>query len=181
MPEATSSDATKIAALESEIARLKDHLLRTLADSENTRKRATKDKEDAGKYAITSFARDLLDFAGNFHRALEALPADLKSLDERIAGVMTGISAMEKDLLKTLEKHGITKIDPIDQPFDANFHEVMFEVGGTGKPAGMVVQVIEPGYVIKDRLLRPAKVGVSKSEGGNTGPLNPGSQVDKAV
>ena len=181
-PEASASgEGEKIATLEAEIARLKDHLLRTLADAENTRKRATKDREDAGKYAITSFARDLLDFAGNFHRALEALPADLKSLDERIAGVMTGISAMEKDLLKTLEKHGITKVDPLDHPFDANFHEVMFEVAGTGKPAGMVVQVIEPGYVIKDRLLRPAKVGIAKAEAGSPGTLNPGSQIDKAV
>lgn len=171
----------RITELEAELARTKDHMLRALADAENTRKRALREREDAGKYAISSFARDLLDFADNFHRALEAFPADLKEADERAANVMTGIESMEKALMSNFEKHGITKIEPIDVPFDPNFHEVMFETPGTGKPAGMIIQLIEPGYVIKDRLLRPARVGVAKDEGqGKVEPSSdePGSQVD---
>jgi len=169
------------AELEAELARMKDHMLRALADAENSRKRALKDREDAGKYAITAFARDLLDFTDNFHRALGSIPADLKSIDERMGNVISGIEAMEKEMLRVLEKHGIKKIEPMDQPFDANFHEVMFEAPGTGKPAGTIVQVIEPGYVIKDRLLRPARVGVAKDEGqGGNSPSSgePGSRLD---
>lgn len=168
----------RTAALEAELVRMKDHMLRALADAENTRKRALKDREDAGKYAITSFARDLLDFTDNFRRALGAIPPDLKSVDDRFGNVITGIEAMQKEMLRVLEKHGITKIEPIDQPFDANFHEVMFEAPGTGKPAGTIVQVIEPGYVIKERLLRPARVGVAKDEGQGNGSKQPGTRID---
>jgi molecular chaperone GrpE len=167
---AVSPDAARAEALEAELARLKDHLLRALADAENTRKRAQRDREDAGKYAITAFARDLLDFGDNFHRALAAIPQDIRA-DQRIAGVMAGIESMEKELARAFEKHGITKIMPLDQPFDANFHEVMFEAPVPGKPAGIIIEVIEPGYVIRDRLLRPARVGVAKGEpSGHAGP-----------
>jgi molecular chaperone GrpE len=156
--------ATRIAALEAEIADAKDKMMRALAEAENARRRAVKDREDAGKYAVTSFARDLLDFSDNFHRALAAIPGDLHT-DERIAGIITGLEAMDANLLKTFEKHGIKKIDPLDEPFNPNFHEVMFEAPVPGKPAGVVIQVIESGYVIADRLLRAAKVGVSKGDG----------------
>ena len=169
VPEATAeTEAQAVARLESEVAKLKDHLLRTLADAENTRKRAVKDRDDATKYAIANFARDMLDFADNFHRALTSIPAEARG-DERIASVITGIETMEKVLAQNFTKHGITKVEPLDKPFDANFHEVMFEVPGSGKPAGMVVQVIEAGYMLKDRLLRPARVGVAKSEGPTAG------------
>jgi len=178
-PAAPAADEQK-AALEAEVARLKDHLLRTLAEMDNTRKRAQKDREDAGKYAIAAFARDLLDFAGNFHRALESIPADLKSADARVGNVISGIEAMEKVLLSTFERHGIKKIEPLGVPFDPHFHEVMFEAPGTGKPAGIVVQVVEPGYIISDRLLRPAKVGVAKGEAG-AAPSRPGDQIDTSA
>ncbi|HEY8192185.1 MAG TPA: nucleotide exchange factor GrpE [Alphaproteobacteria bacterium] len=182
-PAADTADAPaqsgadeRVVTLEAELARLKDHMLRALADAENTRKRAIKDKEDAAKYAVSSFARDLLDFADNFQRALAAIPADLKS-DERISGVITGIESMDKEMMRVLEKHGIQKVDPLHQPFNPNFHEVMFESPGSGKPAGTIIQVIDPGYVIKDRLLRPARVGIAKDEGQN-GSKEPGSRVD---
>lgn len=160
-----SPDAARVAELEAELARMKDHVLRALADAENTRKRALKDRDDAGKYAIAAFARDLLDFSDNFHRALAAIPADLKKIDDRIGNVISGIEAMENELMRNFDKHGIKKVLPLDQPFDPNFHEVMFEAPGTGKPAGTIVQVIEPGYVIKDRLLRPARVGIAGNDG----------------
>ena len=177
-PRDVPDDAARIAELEAELSRMKDHMLRALAESENTRKRALKDREDAGKYAIAAFARDLLDFADTFHRALAAIPADLKSIDDRIGSIITGIEAMQSELLRNFDKHGIKKILPIDQPFDPNFHEVMFEAPGTGKPAGMIVQVIEPGYVISDRLLRPARVGIAKDEGQGGVSKEPGSRID---
>lgn len=170
----TGEGISRVVELEETLQRTKDHLLRALADAENTRKRAQKDREDAGKYAISSFARDLLDFADNFQRALASIPAELRSLDSRVESVVVGVEAMAKELLNTFEKHGIKKIEPLDQPFDANFHEVMFEAPNTGKPAGTIVQVIDAGYVIKDRLLRPARVGVAKDDGSSA----MGSRID---
>ena len=109
--------------------------------------------------------RDLLYVADNIRRALESIPEDLQQADERIAGVISGIDAIEKELLKNFERHGIRKIEPMDEIFDPNFHEVMFEAPGTGKPAGTIIQMVEPGYILHDRLLRPARVGVAKDEG----------------
>lgn len=178
----TDIDQKKTDALEKELDQTKDQMMRALAEAENTRRRSLKDREDIRKYAVSEFAKDLLDFSDNFQRALEAIPAELMESDERIKNVLTGINAMETELLKTFDKHGIKKIEPLDEPFDPNFHEVMFESPGTGKAAGIIVQIIEPGYVLHDRLLRPARVGIAKDEGqGNTGnnPQNdPGSQID---
>jgi molecular chaperone GrpE len=164
-----------IAALQAEVEQAKDQALRALADAENTRKRALKEREDAGKYAISAFARDLLEFSGNFDRALAAIPQEIRT-DERIAAVVIGIEAMAKDLFSTFEKHGIQKINPIDEPFNPNYHEAIFEAPGTGKPAGTVIQVIETGYIIKDRLLRPAKVGIAKGDA-----AGPGGHVDTSA
>ncbi len=178
-PETTSADntidlnAARIAALESELADAKDKMMRALAEAENARRRAVKDRDDAGKYAVSSFARDLLDFSDNFHRALAAIPSDLHT-DERIAVIITGLEAMDSNLLKTFDKHGIKKIEPLDEPFNPNFHEVMFEAPVPGKPGGIVIQVVEAGYVIADRLLRAAKVGISKADSSN-------HQVDKSA
>jgi len=166
--------AAKIKALELEVADWKDKMMRALADAENTRRRAVKDREDAGKYAVTSFAKDLLDFSDNFHRALAAIPQELHN-DERIGAIITGLEAMDANLLKTFEKHGIKKIEPLDETFNPNFHEVMFEAPVPGKPAGIVIQVVEAGYVIADRLLRAAKVGISK------GGMGTDHQVDKSA
>lgn len=177
-PAETPGDAVKIAALEEALASAKDQTLRALAELENYRRRAQKEREDAGKYAVSSFARDLLNVSDNLRRALEAFPDDARQ-DMRVASLLEGIEATEKELLKTFEKHGIEKIEPLDAPFDPNFHEVMFEASIPGKPGGTVIQVIEAGYVLNDRLLRPARVGVSKSESGSgPSPSHPGGTVD---
>lgn len=175
-PDSGTADlaAARIAALEKEVADWKEKMMRALADAENTRRRAVKDREDAAKFAVTSFARDLLDFSDNFHRALDAIPQDLHS-DEKIGSIVAGLIAMDSNLLKTFEKHGIKKIEPLDETFNPNFHEVMFEAPVPGKPAGIVIQVVEAGYVLNDRLLRAAKVGVSK------GGMGADHQVDKSA
>jgi molecular chaperone GrpE len=156
----------RITALEAELFDAKDKMMRALAEAENARRRAVKDREDAGKYAVTNFARDLLDFSDNFHRALAAIPSDLHN-DERIGVIITGLESMDANLLKTFERHGIKKIEPLDEPFNPNYHEVMFEAPVPGKAGGIVIQVVEAGYVIADRLLRAAKVGVSKADSTN--------------
>jgi molecular chaperone GrpE len=158
--------AARIKALEAEAADAKDKMMRALADAENTRRRSVKDREDVAKYAVSAFAKDLLDFSDNFHRALAAISPELHD-DERIAPIITGLEAMDANLLKSFEKHGIRKIEPLDEPFNPNFHEVMFEAPAPGKPGGVVIQVVEAGYVLNDRLLRAAKVGVSKTDSAN--------------
>lgn len=168
LPEESEDSAAKIAALEEDVRTAKDQALRALAEAENTRRRALKEREDIRKYAVADFARDLLDFADNFRRAIESIPADLAGGDERIKSVVTGIEAMEREILSRFEKHGIKKITPLDEPFNPNFHEVMFEAPGTGKPAGVIVQVIESGYMLHDRLLRPARVGIAKDDGASS-------------
>lgn len=151
----------RVKALEAEVFDAKDKMMRALADAENTRRRSVKDREDAGKYAVQSFARDLLDFSDNFHRALASIPQEMHS-DGRIGAIIEGLEAMDANLLRTFAKHGIRKIEPMDEPFNPNFHEVMFEAPVPGKPGGIVIQVVEAGYVLNDRLLRAAKVGISK-------------------
>lgn len=158
----------KISALEEALAITKDQLLRTVADMDNLRKRSVREREDAGKYAVSSFARDLLDVADTFQRALQAIPEDLRQ-DGRINSLIQGIEATERSLLSCFEKNGIRKIEPMDVPFDPNFHEVMFEAPVPNKASGIIIQLIEPGYVIHDRLLRPARVGVAKSDDSGAG------------
>lgn len=171
--EAQDSPEAKIKSLEAELFIAKDKMMRALAETENTRRRSIKDREDASKYAVQSFAKDLLDFSDNFHRALAAIPTELHD-DERIANIITGLEAMDSNLLKSFERHGIRKIEPLDEPFNPNYHEVMFEAPIPGKPGGIVIQVVEAGYVLNDRLLRAAKVGISKGDGSN-------HQVDKSA
>jgi molecular chaperone GrpE len=167
----------QIMALQAELAETKERTMRALADAENTRKRAIKDRNDAGNFAIANFARDLLGFSDNFKRALEAIPSDLKDVDPRLENLIEGISAMRRELISTFDRHGIQKIEPMDELFDPNFHEVMFETPMPGKQNGQIIQVIEPGYVIKDRLLRAAKVGLAKAVD-QEGPTDPGTKVD---
>lgn len=156
----------QISELQQQLAATKDQGLRALADADNTRKRAVKDREDATKYAVTNFARDLLDYTDNFKRAIDSIPEDLKSSgDDRITNLLSGLEAMQRQLHQTLEKNGVRKIEPRNEPFNPHFHEVMFEVPGSGKPAGMIVQLVDAGYILHDRLLRPARVGVAKDEG----------------
>jgi len=160
-PEAAPVLDPKLAAAEAEIAELKDKLLRALAETENVRRRNLREKEDAQKFAATNFARDLLSPADNLRRAIASLPED-QIKDEPTKNLLAGVAATERELLAAFEKHGIKRIEPIDEVFDHNFHQAMFELENTGKPAGTVAQVLQPGYVLHERLLRPAMVGVAK-------------------
>ncbi len=154
----------RLKALEEAAAQSNDQLIRTVAEMDNLRKRFQREREDATKFAISGFAKDLLDVADTFRRALDSIPEDLKA-DARIKPFVDGIEATERNLLKSFERNGIRKIEPMDEPFNPNFHEVMFESPVPGKPAGIVIQVIEAGYTLNDRLLRAAKVGVAKGDG----------------
>jgi len=151
----------RIVALETELAEAKDRLLRALADTENTRRRAQREREDLQKYAITGFAKDLLSPVDNLRRALDSMP-EAEVNDLKLRGLLDGVAATERELLSALERHGVRRIDPKGEKFDHNFHQAIFEAENSGQPAGTVVEVLQPGYVLHDRLLRPAMVGVAK-------------------
>ena len=165
----------QIAALDKKAAEAHDKMLRALADAENTRRRAERDREDTAKFAVTGFARDLLSVSDNLKRALDAMPADQRGGN----AIYEGVAATERELMRILEKNGIKKIEPLNQKFDPNVHEVIFEIPSADKPAGTVLQVVETGYMIHERLLRPARVGVSKNDG--TAPGGEGSIIDQEV
>jgi molecular chaperone GrpE len=143
---------------------LKDQLLRALAETENVRRRAQRDKEDAGKFAMAGFAREVLGVADNLHRALEAISPESLERDSVLKTLFDGIQATERQLDAAFEKQMIKKVWPLGEKFDSNLHQAMFEVPGTDKPAGTVVQVLQAGYTLHDRLLRPAMVGVAKGQ-----------------
>jgi molecular chaperone GrpE len=159
--EAEASPEARAARLEAEIAEHKDRLLRALAETENTRRRAQRERDDASKYAITGFAKDLLSAADNLRRALDSLP-EAEVRDERARSLLAGVAATERELLSVFERHGIRRIDPLGDRFDHNFHQAIFEAERADQPAGTIVEVLQPGYVLHDRLLRPAMVGVAK-------------------
>ncbi len=156
--------AERIAALEREVAELKDQHLRALADAENARRRAQRDREDAAKFGATGLARDLLSVADNLRRAIESVPEDARAGDAALESLVSGVEMVERELLSAFGKHGIEKIVPEGERFDPNLHQAMFEVEDSGQPAGTVVQVLQPGYIINGRLLRAAMVGVAKGE-----------------
>ncbi len=156
-----------VAQLEAENSQLKDQLLRTLADMENLRRRSEREKEDSQKYAVATLARDILSVADNLRRALDSLPAD-QAPDDATRNLLTGVEATERELLGIFERRGIKRIEPLGERFDPNFHQAMMEVPNSGQEAGTIVQVLQPGYVIYDRLLRPALVGVAKGESTET-------------
>ena len=165
-PEDMGADAieAKLAKTEAELADAKDKLLRTLAESENQRRRLMREREDAQRYAASSFAKELLDVADNLKRALAAVAGD-EIRDERVKSLIEGVAATERALLATFERQGIRRIEPqLGERFDHNLHQAMFELENTGHAAGSVVQVLQPGYQMHDRLLRPAMVGVAKGE-----------------
>jgi molecular chaperone GrpE len=152
------------AAREAELADTKDRLLRALAETENLRRRAVRDLDEAHKYAITNFARELLEVADNLSRALDAVPPRARDEIEFIKNLADGIAMTEKALLTSFERHQIAKVTPeIGDKFDHNRHQAMFEVETMAQPPGTVAQVLQPGYTIAGRLLRPALVGVAKA------------------
>lgn len=147
---------------EDEVSHLKDRLLRALAEQENMRRRAERDREEAVRFAASRFARDLLPSADNLRRAIESVPMEFAAAEVWVQNLMAGLVATEKALLDTFEKHGILRIDPAPgEPFDPHRHQAMFEVENSGLPPGTVVQVLQPGYAQHERLLRPALVGVA--------------------
>ena len=151
----------RLAAVEAELADTKDRLLRALAETENVRRRLQRERDDASKYAVSNFAKDLLSAVDNLRRALDAMPeGEVK--DTRTQGLRDGVAATERELLGAFERHGLRRIDPKGERFDHNFHQAIFEAERPDVPAGTVVEVLQPGYVLHDRLLRPAMVGVAK-------------------
>jgi molecular chaperone GrpE len=181
--EATTQSPEEIiqanfARIEAERDDLKDKLLRTLADMENLRRRTEREIADAKAYAVTSFARDMLGAADNLRRALESLPETARATEEAaLKGLIEGVDLTERDLLKTLERHGVRKIDPLGEKFDPNLHQAMFEAPDSEIAKGLVSKVVQSGYKIGERVLRPALVGISAgapkaqtAEGGDTTP-----------
>lgn len=156
-------DAAAVQALIAENASLKDKVLRTLAEMENLRRRTEKEVADAKAYGVSSFARDMLTFADNLRRALDNVPAEIReSGDAALKAFVEGIELTERDFLSRLTRHGVRKLEPKGQKFDPNFHEALFEAHDETVPPGSVAHVVEEGFAIGDRVLRPAKVGVAK-------------------
>ena len=160
-PAEAATPADKVAELEKQLAEMKDQALRALAEAETTRRRAQKERDDAMKYGTTALAKELLGVADNLRRALEAA-GNVEG--EAAKNLVTGVEATERQMLGAFERAGIKKLDPQGEKFDPNFHRVMVELENTGQPAGTVVQVMQPGYAIHDRLLREALVAVAKGE-----------------
>ena len=163
MPEAPSAAPDPTAELAKEAAELKDRLLRTLAEMENLRRRTEREVADARVYGVTNFARDIVGVADSMERAMKALDDGIRDkADAGVKALLDGVELTERELLKVLEKHGVTRLEPKGQKFDPNTHQAMFEIPDPSVPAGMVTQVMQPGYKIGERVLRPAMVGVSK-------------------
>ncbi len=159
--EAASLDHARIADLENQLAAAKQDVLYAQADIQNVRRRAEKDASDARNYAATSFARDILSVADNLSRGLSAIPAEARD-DDKFKGLVTGLEATGRELDSVLSRHGITRIETMGALLDPNKHQAMLEIPGDAEP-GTIVQEMQAGYMIKDRLLRPALVAVAKN------------------
>ncbi|MBL6595807.1 MAG: nucleotide exchange factor GrpE [Candidatus Puniceispirillum sp.] len=150
-------------ALTAERDQLKDQLLRALADAENMRRRSEREAANVRKYGHTPFARDLVGAIDNLARVIDSAPDDLGQSDQTIKSLITGIQLSWTELQSVIEKHGIKRVEPLNEKFDYNLHQAMFEVPTNDQPSGIVLEVVQHGYVLHDRLLRPAMVGVSKA------------------
>lgn len=183
-PEASATDQTAAAQQQGDAAALaadfKDRLLRTLAEMENLRKRTAREVTDARVYGVAAFARDLLGVADNMRRALETVtPAMRESGEPGVKAFIEGMELTERELEKALEKNGVRRFDPRGEKFDPNFHQAMFEIPNPSVPAGSIVEVVQPGYKLGERVLRPALVGVSK--GGQKQAPGTGSANDNST
>jgi molecular chaperone GrpE len=167
----------RLAEMEAKVTEANERALRALAEAENTRKRLEKERQDTAKYAISGFARDLLAVADNLRRALNAVTPEQQAANAELKNIFVGVEMTERVLLQMFEKNNIRKIDPQGEIFDPNLHEVIFETEMPGQAAGTIVQVIEPGYIIHDRLLRPARVGVAKGGDG----IDAGGHLDTSA
>jgi molecular chaperone GrpE len=161
MPDDPEEGSTE--ALAKEAADARDKMLRTLAEMENLRKRTAREVSDARTYGISGFARDVLDIADNLQRALDAVPAEARAAaDPGLKALIEGVELTERSLHNALEKNGVRRFDPAGEKFDPNVHQAMYEIPDPSVPAGTIAQVIQSGYMIGDRVLRPALVGVAK-------------------
>ena len=161
---AAPETADPVAEAKREAAQYTDKLLRTLAEMENLRKRTEREVLDARAYGIAGFARDVLAVADNMHRALEAIGPDLREgADPKVKALIEGVELTERELMKILERNGVRKFSPQGEKFDPNFHQAMYEVPTSDQPPGYVAQVIQAGYMLGERVLRPALVAVSKA------------------
>ncbi len=171
---AQDQELDPVQVLMAEISDLKDQRLRMAAEMENLRRRTAREIKDAKTFAVSGFARDMLQVSDNLQRALAAVPEQAESdADNGLKTLVEGVELTERAMLSTLERHGVRKIEPMGQKFDPNFHQAMYEVPNTDVPNNTVVDIVQPGYVIGDRMLRPAMVGVSK--GGPKEVAQPGS------
>jgi molecular chaperone GrpE len=150
------------AELSAELGATRDRLLRAVAEQENIRLQARRDRDDAVRYAAAGFAGDLLSSVDNLERAIASVPEDKRS-EPTIAALLTGVEATLRGLLDTFPKHGLRRLDPVGEPFDPHRHDASFEATDPQHPPGTVMRVIQPGYMHHERLLRPALVGVSKA------------------
>jgi len=176
-PQADSTEelTTRLAAAEADVEKLKGDYLRALADIENTRRRAARDREDASRYGISKFASDLLSVADNMRRALDSVDPTARSENPALESLLNGVEMTENELLSVFERHGVTKIDAQGALFDPHVHEAMFEMPNEEVPSGTVVHVLREGYRIADRVLRPAQVGVSRGGPKPGTPANDGA------
>ncbi|MSO53569.1 MAG: nucleotide exchange factor GrpE [Rhodospirillales bacterium] len=186
-PETASPESTlpadaatpdRAAALEAELAATKDKWLRAMAEAENIRKRAERDRDDARRYAVGNFASDMLTVADNLRRAVAAVAPAARAADPALETLVTGVEMTEKAMVTGLERVGIRAIDAIGQKYDANRHEALYEVEDATKPSGTVVQEVEKGYMIHDRLLRPSRVGISKGGAAASAVPTPGAPTE---
>ncbi len=150
-------------SVEQQLAEMRDKVLRTLAEAENVRKRAERERDEASKFAVTDFARDVVGVADNLRRTLDSAKNPSESDGTKLAALLAGVELTERALISMLEKYNVRIVEPLGQKFDPNLHQAMFEVPDTGKDAGTVVQVIQAGFTISGRLLRPAMVGIAKA------------------
>jgi molecular chaperone GrpE len=172
IPPKPAGVAAEVEQLQAEKADLQDKLLRALAEAQNVRRRAQQDVERERKFGIERFAKDILSVADNLGRALSALPDDADAIDPALRNVIVGVQATERELQSVLERHGITRVESLGRPFNAEFHQAMMEVQDPTVPAGTVVQELAPGYLIAGRLLRAAMVAVSKGGPATRTPSN---------
>lgn len=183
-PVEAAEASERVAALETEVSGLKDRMLRTMAEMENLRRRTERELSDTRQYAVANFARDMLTVSDNLRRALEAVPAESRGdVDPVLAALIEGVEVTERGLAQTLQKFGIRPIDPKGEKFDPAHHQAMFEVDNPDLPSGAVAEVVQTGYVIGDRVLRPALVGVAKggpktAKKGKAEAAEPAAKVD---
>ncbi len=168
LTEAVQAEPDPYELLQAENAELKDRALRALAEVENIRRRLEREKAEATLYAATNFARDLLSVADNLNRALDSMPEDqLKDAGEAVKNIVSGVEVTRRELINTFERHGIRQIDPKGEKFNPNVHQAMFEVPDADAEPGTIKEVVQTGYMIGERVLRPALVGVSKAAPGD--------------